>query len=164
MGLKRISGHHKKWAISTERTILGSLRCHVRNSALQYTPLNDQTVLFQISKKKQKTQVICLHPVYMSNTFIWPLRYDPIKFYFSASKWTWEQWQWRGTPHSTKLQHNWSLTIRFLVLQKEHSLEGSYSLASMQSVYSTGPPDYALYICKWIQTINVIQQALSKHF
>ena len=25
--------------------------------------------------------------------------------------WTWEQWQWRGTMHSPKLQHYWSLTI-----------------------------------------------------
>ena len=26
--------------------------------------------------------------------------------------WTWERWQWRGTPHSPKLQHYWSLIIR----------------------------------------------------
>ena len=26
--------------------------------------------------------------------------------------WTWEQCQWRGTPHSPKLQHYWSLTVR----------------------------------------------------
>ena len=27
-------------------------------------------------------------------------------------KWTGEQWQWRGTPHSPKLQHYWNLTNR----------------------------------------------------
>ena len=27
-------------------------------------------------------------------------------------EWIWEQWQWRGTPHSPKLQHYWNPTIR----------------------------------------------------
>ena len=32
-----------------------------------------------------------------------------------------ERWQWRGTPHSTKLQHYWSLTIRlFSVISSTH--------------------------------------------
>ena len=39
-------------------------------------------------------------------------RYDHIKCNHSGPKWTWEQWQWMGTPHSPKLQHYWSLTIR----------------------------------------------------
>ena len=29
-------------------------------------------------------------------------------------EWTWEQWQWRGTPHSPKLQHCWNPTIRLV--------------------------------------------------
>ena len=36
----------------------------------------------------------------------------PIRCYHSGLEWTWEQWQWRGTPHSPKLQHYCSLTIR----------------------------------------------------
>ena len=28
------------------------------------------------------------------------------------SEWIWEQWQRTGSPHSSKLQHYWSLTIR----------------------------------------------------
>ena len=27
-------------------------------------------------------------------------------------EWIWERWQWRGTLHSQKLKHHWSLTIR----------------------------------------------------
>ena len=35
-----------------------------------------------------------------------------VRCYHSGPEWTWEQWQWRGTPHSPKLQHCWNLTIR----------------------------------------------------
>ena len=38
-------------------------------------------------------------------------RWDPIRCYHSKSEWTKEQWQWRGTQYSPKLQ-DWSLTIR----------------------------------------------------
>ena len=37
-------------------------------------------------------------------------KYKTIRCYHSGSKWTWEQWQWRVTPHSPNLQI-WSLTI-----------------------------------------------------
>ena len=43
-------------------------------------------------------------------------RKDPIWYYRSGSEYTWEQWQWRGTLHSLKPQHYWSLTIRFRVI------------------------------------------------
>ena len=36
-------------------------------------------------------------------------------------EWTWEQWLWRGTPHSPNLQHYWSLTIRLLVSYEDIS-------------------------------------------
>ena len=32
--------------------------------------------------------------------------------YYSGPEWTWKQWQWRGIPHSPKLQYYRSLTIR----------------------------------------------------
>ena len=35
-------------------------------------------------------------------------------YYHSGPEWTWERWQWRGTPHSPKLQHYWNFTIRLL--------------------------------------------------
>ena len=45
-------------------------------------------------------------------------RYDPIRCYHSELEWTWEQWQWRGTPHSPNLQ-GWSLAIRlFYILSR----------------------------------------------
>ena len=34
-----------------------------------------------------------------------------IRCYHSGTEWTWEQWQWRDTPHSPKLQYYWSFTI-----------------------------------------------------
>ena len=37
--------------------------------------------------------------------------FDPIRCYHSGPEWTWERWQWSGTPYSPKLQHYWSLTI-----------------------------------------------------
>ena len=39
-------------------------------------------------------------------------RWDPIECYHLRLKWTWEQSQRRGTPHSSKLLQNWSFTIR----------------------------------------------------
>ena len=44
---------------------------------------------------------------YMSNSSIWLS--GPIA---PGSEWTWERWQWRGIPHSPKLQHYENLTIR----------------------------------------------------
>ena len=36
-----------------------------------------------------------------------------------ATEWTWEPWQWRGTPHSPKLQYYLNLTISlFSVISK----------------------------------------------
>ena len=48
----------------------------------------------------------------------------------SGPEWTRERWQWRGTPHSTKLQHCWNLTIRLFSVIPGHSLGG---LAPLQS-------------------------------
>ena len=39
--------------------------------------------------------------------------------YHSGPEWTWERWQWRGTPHSPKFLHYWSLvTILFSVISR----------------------------------------------
>ena len=35
-----------------------------------------------------------------------------------------ERWQWRGTLHSQKLQHNWNHTIRLFSVVSGHSLGG----------------------------------------
>ena len=61
------------------------------------------------------------------------------------SEWTWEWWQWRGTPHSSKLQHYWNLTIRlFSVISRILVGGGSYPSAEKQFVYSTAPADWAI--------------------
>ena len=94
-----------------------------------------------------------------------------IRCYHSLPEWTRERWQWRGTPHSLKLQHYWNLTIRLFT---GHSLRWwwwwgltplqrsswcilqpqptgpqdtrwgkSYPSAEKQSVYYTAPADWA---------------------
>ena len=75
---------------------------------------------------------------------------DPIRCYHSKLECIWEQWQWRGTPYSPKLQHYWSLTIRlFSVISRTH-IGKSYPSAEMQSVYSKFD-DRALSV--WFATI-----------
>ena len=49
---------------------------------------------------------------YMVSSSIQPIDKALIRCYHSRPEWTWEQWQWRGTPHSPKPQHYWNLTIR----------------------------------------------------
>ena len=65
---------------------------------------------------------------------------------------TWEQWQWRGTPHSPKPQHHWNLTIRlFSVIYRTLVGWWSYPSVEVQSAYFTGPADWATkiwFICK----------------
>ena len=41
------------------------------------------------------------------------LVYYSIRCYHTGPEWTWEQWQWRSTPHSPNLQHYWSHTLRW---------------------------------------------------
>ena len=80
---------------------------------------------------------------------IQPIDRTLIRCYHSRPEWTWEQWQWRGTPHSQKLQHYWNLTIRlFSVISRTLVLlgEGSYPSAEKQSVYSTAPADLAIQL------------------
>ena len=36
---------------------------------------------------------------------------DPNWYYYTGSEWTWELWQWNGTPYFPDLQ-NWSLAIK----------------------------------------------------
>ena len=69
---------------------------------------------------------------------------NSIRCYHSGPEWTWERWQWRGTPHSPKLQHCGNLTIRlFSVISRTLVGGGSYPSAEKQSVYSTAPANWA---------------------
>ena len=56
---------------------------------------------------------------------------------------TLERWQRGGTPHSSKLQHYWNLTIRLFSVILGHSFRESYLSAEIQSTYSTVPVTWA---------------------
>ena len=74
-----------------------------------------KTVLFQVIQFSIITQF----------SSIWPID----RCYHSRPEWTWEQWQWRGSLHFSKLQHYWNLTIRlFNVICRTHVGGGLTSL------------------------------------
>ena len=47
---------------------------------------------------------------------------DPIRRYHSGPEWTWERWQWRGTPHFPNLQHHWNHSSRILALHHKMNI------------------------------------------
>ena len=56
---------------------------------------------------------------------IWPIDRTLIRCYHSGREWNWEQWQWKSTPHSHKLQYNWNFTIRlFSVISRTRVMRG----------------------------------------
>ena len=79
------------------------------NICYLFTQSNDQTVLFltiQFSINHLFAHGLNVKQFYLTH------RYDHIRCYLSGSKWTWEQWLWRGTPHSPDLQHYCCFVIR----------------------------------------------------
>ena len=60
---------------------------------------------------------------------VWPIDMT-IRCYHSRPEWTWEQWQWRDTPHSLNLQ-GWSPANRWfnVIFQDTCLWGGSYSSA-----------------------------------
>ena len=58
---------------------------------------------------------------------------DPVMCYPSRSERTWERWQWRYTPHSSKHHHYWNLTIRFFSVVSWTLVEGSLTLQQESS-------------------------------
>ena len=63
----------------------------------------------------------------------------------------WEQWQWKITLHSPKLQHRWNLTIRLFSVISRTLIGGEFLL--LQSVYSTAPADRAIWIRVYLGVI-----------
>ena len=49
----------------------------------------------------------------MTNNSIWLIDRTLIRCYHSRPEWTEEQWQWKDTPHSPKLLHYRSFSIRW---------------------------------------------------
>ena len=64
-----------------------------------------QTILFQ-AIHFNISHLFALIYIFIYQTLL----FDSIRCYHSGPEWTWEQWQWRGTPRSQKLQ-DWSLTL-----------------------------------------------------
>ena len=62
---------------------------------------------------------------------------NPIRCYYRSSVWTWERYQWRGSPN---LQ-SWSLYLSN-VISRILIAGGSYPSAEMQSVYFTAPVNW----------------------
>ena len=75
------------------------------------TELN-QTIQFSISHLFAFNLNVKLHNLNIRQFYL-THRQDPIRCYHSNPEWTWKQWLWKCTPHSPKLQHCWSLTIRY---------------------------------------------------
>ena len=120
------------------------------NQSFVYTQLNGQTVLFltiQYNTNHLFAHNLNVHQFYLTRRKIC------VRCYHSKSEWTWEQWQWRSTLHSPKLQHYWSHTIRlFSVIYPRYSLRRSYPSAEMQSMYySVAPDDWDMTV--WGQMI-----------
>ena len=104
--------------------------------------LNVKTVLFQAIQFSISTQF----------SSIWPIDRTLIRCYHPRPEWTWEQWQWKGTRHSPKLQHYWNLTIRLFSVISGHS----YFSIEKQSIYSTVPADWAS-TCKRIFLVAYLE-------
>ena len=97
--------------------------CYISlTSVICLTQLNDQTVLFpriQFSVSNLFAHSLNVKQFYLTH------RLDSFRCYHFGPKWTWEPWQWKGTPHSPKFQHYWSLTIRlFSVTSRKPSRLG----------------------------------------
>ena len=78
----------------------------IKHLSFVYTLLNDQTVHFktiQFSISRLFTLSLNIKQFCLTH---WS---DRIRNYHSSSEWTWERWQWKGTPHSTKLQHYYQI-------------------------------------------------------
>ena len=85
-----------------------------------------KAVLFQIIQFSISTQFKCWYCSSISTlfkcknskllkprfSFIWPIDRTLIRCNHSGPEWTWKQWQWRRTLHSSKLQHCWNITLR----------------------------------------------------
>ena len=131
-----------------------------------------KTVLLQIIQLSISTQFKCKYGLIVKNisisshsvqsynsvkhkhavSSIWPIDRTLIRCYYSGPEWTWERWQWRGTPHSPKLQHCWNLTIR-LFSAISRTLIGGGGLTPLQrssrcilQPQPTGPINLLMYV------------------
>ena len=66
-------------------------------------------------------------------------------------EWTWEQWQWKGTSHSSKFKHYRNLTIRLFSVISRTLVEGG-GLTSLQRsswcILQSQPTGQIIIICR----------------
>ena len=93
----------------------------IKLQSFVYTQLKDLTILFltnQFSTSHLFSLSLIVKHFYLTH------RLDPIRCFQSGRKWTWKWWQWSVTPHSAKLQYNWSLTIWWFCVVSRTLIEG----------------------------------------
>ena len=89
-----------------------------------------------------------------------------MKCYHSGPEWTWEQWQWRSTPHSPKLQHYYSFTIRWLSVITKHSLRegvlplGREAVGVFYSLSRLGTVSPSVLMCLWAYMCACVRVSL----
>ena len=105
-----------------------------------------KTFLFQAIQFSQTIQFSISMPLVLFN---------PTRCYHSGPEWTWEQWRWRGTPYSLKLQHHWNLTIRLFSVISGHSLGGGILLLRREAVGVFYSPSWLGQNSVWIISFNV---------
>ena len=88
---------------------------------------------------------------------IWPIDRTHIRCYHSGPEWTWMRWQWRGTPHSLKIQHYRNLTIRLFLYHIQVILQrSSLCIQQPQPTEQTITEVYFLQVPFWIKAKNIL--------
>ena len=85
-----------------------------------------------------------------------------IRWYNSGPEWTWGRLQWRGAPHSSKLQYHWKFTLRLFSVIYRTLLGLSYLSAELTLVYSTAPTDWVRLLSEYFLG-NFIFKQLRAH-
>ena len=101
-------------SIFIQKIVLFQIIQFNRNIVFVCIQLNGKTVLFQTIKLSISTQFKCQNSSILNNSVYHKYTvkfYLTYRCYNSGPERTWQWWQWRGTLHSPKLQHYWSLTI-----------------------------------------------------
>ena len=126
----------------------------IKHQSFVKTQLNNKTVLIQA------IQISITHLFSLSLNV--EQFQDIIRSYHSGAELTWERWQWRGTPHSPKLQHYWSPTIRLINVISRTLIEGVLSPTEKQLLYSTASADWESFLCSLF--VRVFVFSVSMHF
>ena len=93
-----------------------------------------------------------------------------MRSYHSEPEWTWERWQWRGTPHSLKLQNYWNFTIRlFSVISRKLNCGGGGLTPLQRSNWCILQPQlirqflvratFSCYVFKYIWLYPILKMA-----